>query len=143
MHLGLLITSVILIITGIASGFTPLIILGIFLLLPALTTRRRQTSAPRTERPRSIPTTQTRREQQQPEPVLAETPPSPPPSPPPTTDSGMLPPLFPSQIFPTLRPVQLEVQKENQVSQKDELPEELLQMAVAFLLGRFLSKRRR
>ncbi|MBI3115798.1 MAG: hypothetical protein HYZ12_00505 [Thaumarchaeota archaeon] len=140
MNRGLLIVSMILVVAGIASGFVPLILIGVFLLLPALASRRRVRTEPRGEPPRSILTTESSRESHQPSAPVLEAPPPPPPQP--TTNSGMLPPLFPVQIFPTLSPVHHEVPVSDQVPKKEVLSE-LLEMGGILLLARFLFRRRR
>ena len=141
MNRGLLIISMILVVAGIASDFIPLILFGVFLLLPALAGRRRVRTEPKREPPWSILTTETRGESQQPAMPISE-PPTPPPSQP-TTNSGMLPPLFPTQIFPTLSPVRFDASVSDQVSQKEAIPAELLEMGAILLLTRFLFRRRR
>lgn len=142
MNKGLLVVSMILVVAGIASGLVPLILLGVFLLLPALATRRRARTEPRGEPPTSILTTTTEfspESHKPPEPV-SEAPPPPPSQP--TTNSGMLPPLFPAQIFPTLSPVH-QSPVSDEVPKKEEIPSELLEMGAILLLARFLFRRRR
>lgn len=141
MNRGLLIVSLILVVAGIASGFVPLVLLGVFLLLPALASRRRVRTEPKEEPPRSILMTESGRESHEPPAPVSEVPPLPPSQP--TTDSGVLPPLFPVQIFPTLSPVHHEVPVSDQVPKKEEIPSELLEMGAILLLARFLFRRRR
>lgn len=141
MNRGLLVVSMILVVAGIASGFIPLILVGVFLLLPAFAGRRRVKTEPRGKPPSSILTTESSREPHQPPGLVSEA--SAPPPSQPTTYSGVLAPLFPAQIFPTLSPVHYEAPVSDKIPQKEESPLELLKMGAILLVARFLFRRRR
>jgi len=154
MNRGLLVLSVILIVVGLASNIIPLVVIGVFLLLPSLASgRKTKRESKVASKPVATPTTTTTWAKQIPESHVPESPAQPSPLTEPTiytaqtasySSSTPLSPIFQTQMFPTLNPIQSQAPGHEQLREKEEeFPKELLEIGAIFLLARFLSKGRR
>lgn len=147
MNRGLLIISMVLIVAGLASSIIPLVIIGVFLILPALASGRRARREPRvTPRPLDTSSTSTTWAREMPERPAQPSPPAEALShlaqPANYSSSTSLSPLFQTQMFPTLNPIQQLSTGQEQLQEKEEFPKELLEIGAVFLLAKLLSKRR-
>jgi len=144
-HGKLLALSFLLIVAGGLYNFFPLIGLGLVLFLASFIPSRQRPIQTKTEPQRTFPERIGRPQTAKVESIATPSPHAEHRTEPPAehrTEHVVLKPLFPSQILPTLNPLQQVKEQETKAGSKDEGAAELIEMLLLMGLIRILSRKR-